>query len=102
MDDGNKHPSKRRKDLKAATHILKREALRRYREKLHRRLAEEEKSAKLASLNAGHSTDDDRLNNTLSNTKVGSDILPSKDVNIISLHEIYCTIMHFCMLCWTC
>lgn len=33
-DQDNKHPPKKSLDLKAATHILKREALKRYREKL--------------------------------------------------------------------
>lgn len=33
-DQDNKYPKKKSLDLKAATHILKREALKRYREKL--------------------------------------------------------------------
>ena len=53
MDEDNKQSAnKKRKDLKAATHILKREALRRYREKLHRRLLQEEEASQFDDKNA--------------------------------------------------
>ena len=41
-NNSNQPAKKKRKDLKAATHILKREALRRYREKLHRQFVADE------------------------------------------------------------
>jgi len=71
MDNNdNKQPvKKKRKDLKAATHILKREALRRYREKLHRRMLEEKQLNQSVEQSTNNS---DSLKNVFGSTSLAN------------------------------